>query len=316
MPEEFLTNEPAQRPTAVALGVFDGVHIGHRAVLREAVNSGDLEPWVFTFAEESIPKAKKGAVRLEPPCIKFNIMKKCGIAHVYAPDFSEVQSLSGEEFVRRVLVEHLRCRKVVCGTDFRFGERAACNADDMKRLCEEYGMECAVIEKLYDGGEAISSTRIRAAAAEGDMETVRRLCGYPFCIENTVVAGEHLGREYGLPTINQGFGGGYVIPKYGVYVSAAYVDGKFYPAVTNVGVKPTVSEENAPGAETNLIGFAGNLYGKKVFVFLLYFVRPEMKFESREALFARIAFDRDNAKSAAESWISSSGAKTAELMGI
>ena len=271
---------------------------------------------MFTFAEESIPKAKKGAVRLEPPCIKFNIMKKCGIAHIYAPDFSEVQSLSGEEFVRRVLVEHLRCRKVVCGTDFRFGERAACNADDMKRLCEEYGMECAVIEKLYDGGEAISSTRIRAAAAEGDMETVRRLCGYPFCIENTVVAGEHLGREYGLPTINQGFGGGYVIPKYGVYVSAAYVDGKFYPAVTNVGVKPTVSEENAPGAETNLIGFAGNLYGKKVFVFLLSFVRPEMKFESREALFARIAFDRDNAKSAAESWISSSGAKTAELMGI
>ena len=253
---------------------------------------------------------------MEPPCIKFNIMKKCGIAHVYAPDFSEVQSLSGEEFVRRVLVEHLRCRKVVCGTDFRFGERAACNAGDMKRLCEEYGMECAVIEKLYDGGEAISSTRIRAAAAEGDMETVRRLCGYPFCIENTVVAGEHLGREYGLPTINQGFGGGYVIPKYGVYVSAAYVDGKFYPAVTNVGVKPTVSEENAPGAETNLIGFAGNLYGKKVFVFLLSFVRPEMKFESREALFARIAFDRDNAKSAAESWISSSGAKTAELMGI
>lgn len=316
MPEEFLTNEPAQRPTAVALGVFDGVHIGHRAVLREAVNSGDLEPWVFTFAEESISKAKKGAVRLEPPCIKFNIMKKCGIAHVYAPDFSEVQSLSGEEFVRRVLVEHLRCRKVVCGTDFRFGERAACNADDMKRLCEEYGMECAVIEKLYDGGEAISSTRIRAAAAEGNMETVRRLCGYPFCIENTVVAGEHLGREYGLPTINQGFGGGYVIPKYGVYVSAAYVDGKFYPAVTNVGVKPTVSEENVPGAETNLIGFAGNLYGKKVFVFLLSFVRPEMKFESREALFARIAFDRDNAKSAAESWISSSGAKTAELMGI
>ena len=94
------------------------------------------------------------------------------------------------------------------------------------------------------------------------------------------------------------------------------MDGKFYPAVTNVGVKPTVSEENAPGAETNLIGFAGNLYGKKVFVFLLSFVRPEMKFESREALFARIAFDRDNAKSAAESWISSSGAKTAELMGI
>ena len=316
MPQEFLTNEPAQRPTAVALGVFDGVHIGHRAVLKEAANSGELEPWVFTFAEESISKAKKGAVRLEPPCVKFNIMKKCGIAHVYAPDFSEVQRLSGEEFVRQVLVEHLRCRKVVCGTDFRFGERAACGAEDMRRFCAEFGMECAVIDKLYDGGEAISSTRIRAAAADGDMKTVRRLCGYPFCIENTVVGGKHLGREYNLPTINQGFDEGYVIPKYGVYVSAACVDGKFYPAVTNVGVKPTVSDANAPGAETNLIGFSGNLYGKKVFVFLLEFVRPEMKFQNREELFARIAFDRDNAKSAAEEWIKASSAETAELLGI
>lgn len=316
MLEGFLTDSPAQRPTAVALGVFDGVHIGHRAVLKEAANSGELEPWVFTFAEESIAKAKKGAVRLEPPCVKFNIMKKCGIAHVYAPDFSAVQSLSGEEFVRKVLVEHLKCRKVVCGTDFRFGERAACGEEDMRRFCTEFGMECAVINKLYDGGEAISSTRIRAAAANGDMETVRRLCGYPFCIENTVVGGKHLGREYGLPTINQGFDGGYVIPKYGVYVSAAYVEGKFYPAVTNVGVKPTVSKANEPGAETNLIGFSGDLYGKSVFVFLLDFVRPEMKFESREELFARIAFDRGNAKSAAEKWIAESGAETAALLGI
>ena len=136
MLEEFLTSAPAQRPTAVALGVFDGVHIGHRAVLHEAANSGDLEPWVFTFAEESISRAKKGAVRLEPPCVKFNIMKKCGIAHVYAPDFAEVCSLSGEEFVRKVLIEHLKCKKVVCGTDFRFGKYAACDAEDMKRFCK------------------------------------------------------------------------------------------------------------------------------------------------------------------------------------
>ena len=316
MLEEFLTFAPAQRRTAVALGVFDGVHIGHRAVLHEAANSGDLEPWVFTFAEESISRAKKGAVRLEPPCVKFNIMKKCGIAHVYAPDFAEVCSLSGEEFVRKVLIEHLKCKKVVCGTDFRFGKYAACDAEDMKRFCKEFGMECALIEKLYDGSEAISSTRIRIAAANGDMKTVRRLCGYPFCIENTVMCGKHLGREYGLPTINQGFEEGYVIPKYGVYVSAAYVEGKFYPAVTNVGVKPTVSSDGVPAAETNLIGFSGDLYGKKAFVFLLDLVRPEMKFENREELFARIAFDRDNAKSIAESWIESCGAETAALLGI
>lgn len=315
MLEGFLTEIPAEKETAVALGVFDGVHIGHRAVIKEAVNSPNLEPWVFTFAEDSIPKAKNGAVRIEPAKVKFNIMKKCGIAHVYAPDFDEVKNLSGEEFVQKVLVEHLKCRKVVCGTDFRFGRLAAWGAEDMQQLCDEFGMECCIIDKLYDDGEAISSTRIRAAAAQGEMETVQRLCGYPFCIENTVVSGKRLGRKHGLPTINQGFEEGYVIPRYGVYVSAVFTDGGFYPAVTNVGVKPTVSDEGIPVAETNLIGFFGDLYGRDVIVFLLNFMRPEMKFASEKELFDRIATDRDNARTLSEGWIAAFGRETKELFG-
>ncbi|MBQ6801888.1 MAG: hypothetical protein IJP05_02325, partial [Oscillospiraceae bacterium] len=179
-----------------------------------------------------------------------------------------------------------------------------------------YGMECCPVEKIFDKGEAISSTRIRAAAERGDMPEVENLTGYPFCIETEIVKGNKLGREFGLPTINQPIAEGYIIPKFGVYVSAAYIDGKFYPAVTNVGVKPTVSDENKPAAETNVIGLNADLYGKKVPVFLIDFVREEKVFESREELFARIAVDRSNAERLSLRWIRTRGEETAKLLGI
>lgn len=314
--EEFITNELPKQNTAVALGVFDGVHRGHREVLRRATVSCGLEPWVFTFSEKSLPTGKASAKRIEPPEIKYSIMKACGIKHVYAPDFSEVKSLSGKEFVKEILVNRLKCKKVVCGTDFHFGFNASCGIAEMKEFCEEYGIEACFIEKIYDRGEAISSTRIRANAESGNMQEVERLAGYPFCIEVEVVKGKELGRKFDLPTINQPLSVEYVIPKFGVYVSTAYVDGKFYPSVTNVGVKPTVSKENIPAAETNIIGISADLYGKRIPVFLLDFVRPEQVFKSKEELFERIAFDRSNAERFALKWIRTNGSKTVDLMGL
>ena len=313
---EFITTEFPENSTVVALGVFDGVHKGHREVLRRAVISEGLEPWVFTFSEKSLPTGKMGARRLEPPEIKFSIMKECGIKHVYAPDFGEVKGLSGEEFVKKILCEKLCCKKVVCGTDYRFGFKASCGTKEMAEFCEKFGMEYCFVEKVFDKGEAISSTRIRAAAENGDMQEVELLAGYPFCVETEVVGGRKLGREFGLPTINQPFSADYIIPKFGVYVSAAYIDGKFYPAVSNVGVKPTVSDENIPAAETNIIGWDSELYGRKIPVFLIDFVREEMVFKNREELFERIALDRKNAEAFALEWIETKGKKTAKLLGI
>ena len=134
---EFITTEFPKNDTVVALGVFDGVHRGHREVLRRAVGSEGLEPWVFTFSEKSLPTGKAGAKRLEPPEIKFSIMKACGISHVYAPDFGDVKGLSGEEFVRDILCGKLRCKKVVCGTDYRFGFKASCGTNEMAEFCEK-----------------------------------------------------------------------------------------------------------------------------------------------------------------------------------
>ena len=314
--EEFITTKLPEKDTAVALGVFDGVHRGHREVLRRAVNSEGLEPWVFTFSEKSLPTGKIGAKRLEPPEVKYSIIKSCGISHVYAPDFAKVKDLSGEDFVREILVKKLRCKKVVCGTDYRFGHKASCGAAEMKEFCEKYGMEFCSVDKVFDKGEAISSTRIRAAAERGDMPEVELLTGYPFCIEAEIVGGNKLGREFGLPTINQPIAEGYIIPKFGVYVSAAYIDGKFYPSVTNVGVKPTVSDENIPAAETHIIGWDSELYGKKIPVFLIDYVREEMVFKSREELFARIALDRSNAERLSLRWIRNRGEEVRNIFGI
>lgn len=313
---DFITAEFPKNNTAVALGVFDGVHRGHREVLHRAVISEGLEPWVFTFSEKSLPTGKSGAKRLEPPEIKFGIMKACGIAHVYAPDFDDVKSLSGEEFVRDILCKRLKCKKVICGTDYRFGAKASCGIKEMAELCKKYGMEYCFVEKIYDKGEAISSTRIRNAAESGNMTEVELLEGYPFCIETEVVSGNKLGREFGLPTINQPISENYIIPRFGVYVSAAYIDGKFYPAVTNVGVKPTVSDKNIPAAETNIIGWNSELYGRKIPVFLIEFVRDEIVFKSREELFERIAFDRNNAERIAQKWIRTAGNETAKILGM
>ncbi len=314
--EEFITNEFPKQNTAVALGVFDGVHKGHREVLHRAVVSPGLEPWVFTFSEKSLPTGKAGAKRIEPPEIKYSIMRSCGITHVYAPDFNDVKALSGEDFVREILVNRLKCKKVVCGTDFRFGHKASCGIKEMAEYCEKFGIETCFVEKIFDRGEAVSSTRIRANAENGEMTEVERLAGYPFCVEVEVVKGKELGRKFDLPTINQPLAEGYVIPKFGVYVSASYVDGKFYPSVTNVGVKPTVCDDNIPAAETNIIGISGDLYGKKIPVFLLEFVRPEQVFKSKEELFARIAFDRANAERVALKWIRTKGEETVKLMGF
>lgn len=315
MLEGFLTELPAERETAVALGVFDGVHRGHRAVLKEAVSNEELEPWVFTFAEESISKAKNGVMCLEPARVKFKIMKKCGISHVYAPNFDEVKHFSGEEFVQKVLVEHLKCRKVVCGTDFRFGRLAGWDAEDMRKFCDRYGMECCIVDKLYDDGDAISSTAIRAAVAEGNTEKVQRLCGYPFCIDGVIVSGKRLGRQHGLPTINQMFDENCIIPRYGVYASAVYINKAFFPGVTNVGVKPTVTKAGIPVAETNIVGFSADVYGKEAMVFLLDFMRPERKFKNEDELFEQIYHDRNNARVFAEGWIAAFGGDTERLFG-
>ncbi len=283
-----------RQKTAVALGFFDGVHRGHRQVIEKAVELADgrFVPAVFTFTMEKTGPAKKQNVgeitTLEQ---KIRILQSMGVREIYAPDFVDFCGLSGEEFVQRILKEKMHAAAVCCGQDFRFGKKASCGAADLRRFCKAEGMECAVLDEVMDGGEAVSSTRVRQAIADGEMEKAAELLGRRYCLDFLVEHGKALGRRLQFPTINQPIPPEMVLPRFGVYATMATVEGKIYAGVTNVGVRPTVEKGMAPRAETYLIGFSGDLYGRAVPVQFLSFLRPEQKFNSVEALKEQIGKD-------------------------
>ena len=287
---------PLEWRTAVALGVFDGVHLGHRTVIDKAVElgSGELRSVVFTFRQGSV--TNKGKVRLLSDEDKFYRLSQRRVDLVCSPDLSEVRDMPAEDFVREILVGRLRCRYAVCGKDFRFGRGAKGTAQLLCSLGEEYGFETVVLDKLALGGETVSSTAIKEHIARGEIVRANEMLGYRFCYRLPVIHGRELGRTWDFPTINQLLPQGIVMPRFGVYCSRVKIDGKAYTGVTNIGVKPTVGKEKAPLSETYIIGFGGDLYGKLIQVSLERFLRPEQKFDSIEALRRQIALDTEEAK--------------------
>ena len=282
--------------TAVALGVFDGVHLGHRTVIDRAVmlGSGELRSVVFTFRQGSV--TNKGRLRLLSDKDKFYRLEQRRVDLICSPDLSEVRDMEAEDFVSRILAGRLRCRYAVCGKDFRFGRGAAGDAELLKRLGEKYGFEAVVLDKLALGGETVSSTVIKEHIAKGEIVRANELLGYRFGYRLPVIHGREIGRTWDFPTINQLLPEGIVMPRYGVYCSRVKTGGKAYTGVTNIGVKPTVGAEKAPLAETYIIGFGGDLYGKTVQVSLERFIRPEKRFDSIEELRKQIARDTEEAR--------------------
>ncbi len=271
------------KPCSLALGTFDGLHRGHLAVIR-AARAGEqgLEAGVFTFS-----KSPSGAPSILTPGDKEKLLKAVGVEKTYTVDFSQVRDISAEDFVRRVLIERCKARRLCCGVDFRFGKGAAGDAALLCRLCEEAGVELTVVPPVLEGGEKISSTRIRAAVERGDIPLANRLLGRPFGFSSEVIHGNHIGSGLGTPTINQAIPEDFVLPPFGVYASWARVDGKLYYGVTNIGVKPTVGSDRVL-SETWMPEFSGDLYGRNVRLFLLEFIRSERKFGSLEELKAEI----------------------------
>jgi len=284
--------------TAVALGVFDGIHLGHMAVLRLAVDEArarGLAPCVFTFALADPPPAfKPGAAQLTTPSLMARLFHQLGMAYAIALPFDAVRGKSGEEFIREVLKNHLGARFVCCGYNFSFGKNRGSHAEDLAALASGLGMDSAVAPEVDLGGEPVSSTRIRREISCGNIPEANALLGRPFSIDFPVVDGNRIGRTLGTPTINQPFPPSFALPRFGVYATIAQVDGAYYSGVTNVGTKPTVGR-NAPLAETYIQGFSGDLYGKRVEVAFLEFIRPERKFASLEELRAHILQDAGQA---------------------
>ncbi len=270
----------------LALGNFDGVHAGHAALLSAACEGArelGAGPAVFTFRTSKAPALTTEEERMA-------LFARAGIQTVFAAEFEGLRSLSPEDFIRRVLVG-MGAVGVVCGFNFRFGKGAAGDADLLCRLCRQEGILCRILDAVMLEGITVSSTEIRRRLSEGDLEGVARLLGRPWSIGATVVHGRAVGgRLLSSPTLNLPIDRARKLPPFGVYFTRAQVEGISYPAITNLGVRPTFGESEIL-AETHLLGVSGDFYGKQVTVEFLAFRRPERKFDSPEALADAIVQD-------------------------
>lgn len=289
---------PPYQKTAVALGNFDGLHIGHMAVIHAAMQAAgqDMVPAVLKFREHPFFASGQSAnqpylLLSEPECEKR--LREQGVA-VYTYDFSAVRSLSPQAFVTDILARELHATAVSCGYNYRFGKNAAGDAALLRTLCEACGIEVHVCNEIFYQGEPVSSTAIRRALLAGDMQKANGMLGYLYSYDYTVVTGDQRGRLLGAPTINQFFPKEVLVPRYGVYASRVTVADKTYAGVTNIGLRPTIGH-SAPRSETYIEGFRGDLYGQNPKVALLQFLRPEIKFDSLEQLSAQIASDAKRA---------------------
>lgn len=279
--------------TAVALGLFDGVHLGHQTVIKQAVNKKQigLKPTVFSFETDSVTsKGHDGKIEmLLTDEDKHRHFESLGVEYVFSPKFSNYKDMTDEEFVRSVLKEKLNAGFAVCGEDFRFGKNAMGDAERLKELGVKYGIEICVVGQLSLNGKAVSSTEIRQYVRNGEIVKANEMLGYRYGYTLPVEHGFERGRTWDFPTINQGIPKGLVLPKFGVYCSKVKIGDRLYSGVTNIGVKPTVKVKTAPLAETYIIGYNGDLYGENIAIELYEFIRAERRFESFDELKAEIS---------------------------
>lgn len=279
-----------KNPTAVALGFFDGVHLGHRKVISGAAgqSSKGLTPTVFTFSDMPSAKIKKRSPGLlTTNSEKARIMEELGIELLYSVDFDSIRDLSHEEFLEEVIYKTLNAKMIFCGENYRFGKNALGNYSFLMKRGKDYGIETVLVESVILDGQPVSSTRIRNCIENGRIKEANKMLGRYFGVSQTIVAGNKIGRTMGTPTINQQVPPGGVLPRFGVYASAVTVKGKTYCGVTNVGIKPTVGSKT-PLYETWIIDFSGDIYGETADIRLLEFIRPERKFEGLDQLKAEI----------------------------
>lgn len=287
---------------AIALGFFDGVHIGHAALLNRtkeraaelgampSVLSFDVHPDSLVF-QKDVPLINSAAGREE-------IIRRCfGIDNVVFIHFNRhVMHMPWQDFADSVIGE-LQAAWVVVGHDFRFGYRGEGTAELLKAYCEERWIGCDIIPAVTLDGRIVSSTYIRSLIEKGDMAEAARYLGHPHTLSDTVRSGYHLGSKLGAPTINMFFPEGVLVPRHGVYAAKVYLeDGKSYLAVTNVGVRPTVSDSGRVSVESHLLNYEGNLYGRQARVEFYSFLRDEIRFRNMDELSAQIVRDAEQAR--------------------
>ena len=272
-------------PRHVAIGTFDGVHVGHREVIDRADTVLTFEPHPLRVIHpEAAPKL------IMPFEIKRDVIEGLGVEELVVIPFDrEFASIPAEESCSRILVSTLGAERVSVGENFRFGSRAK---GDAEMLAAHEGFETRVVPLIEVGGETVSSTRVRAAVAAGDVETALSCLGAPFLLEGPVVEGDRRGRDLGFPTANLVPDDEFARPGHGVY--AAFANGN--PAAVNVGVRPTFETGRGVLVEAHLIDFDNDLYGESLRIAFIARLRGERRFPGVEELVAQMRRDVDQAR--------------------
>ncbi len=287
----------SKQQTVVTIGTFDGVHAGHQKIIERLVKTAktsDLESVILTFFPHPrmVLQKESGIKLINSIEERKQILEKTGIDHLVIHPFTrEFSQLSALEFVRDILVNQLRAKKIIIGYDHRFGKGRTADIDDLRKFGKEFDFEVEEITRKDVEEVAVSSTKIRKALLEGKVEKANKYLQHLFTLTGTVVKGRGLGKGFEYPTANLHVDEEYkLIPKNGVYVVRSQIDGNNYFGMMNIGTNPTVGGENKT-IETYFFDLQKDLYGKKLQIEMLVRIRDEKKFESVELLISAMRED-------------------------
>ncbi|MDT0651152.1 bifunctional riboflavin kinase/FAD synthetase [Autumnicola edwardsiae] len=289
----------SERQTTVTIGTFDGVHAGHQKIIERLVNTAkanNLESAILTFFPHPrmVLQKESGLKLINTIAERKQILETTGVDHLIVHPFThQFSRLSALEFVRDILVNRLKAKKVIIGYDHRFGRNRTADIQNLREFGEQFGFEVEEISKQEVEAVAVSSTKIRNALYEGRVEKANNYLQHPFTLTGDIVKGRGLGKDFGFPTANLQIKEDYkLIPKNGVYVVKSRIDGKTYFGMMNIGTNPTVGGEDQT-IETYFFDLEQDLYDKRLQIELLVRIRDEKKFDSVEAL--KIAMKQDQA---------------------
>lgn len=288
---------------ALAIGNFDGLHLGHRAVIgamRAHAEQHRLVPAVLSFSPHPrlYFKPASPAFLLMRPRERFVQLQQMGVQRLYLATFNQaLATTSAQDFCDVMLRDSCHAKAVFVGDNFVFGANRGGDVTSLKAWGEAHNIYVHAETAMMHLGSVCSSSQVRLALAEGDMRRVRELLGRDFAVNARVIHGDARGRTLGFPTANMPLVSRYLLPPYGVYVvSAILPDGVQYDGVANLGIRPSFGGDSAPRLEVHLFDYSGNLYGKKLTVALRHFLRPEQRFASVEELQRQIAEDANAAR--------------------
>ncbi|WP_419870768.1 bifunctional riboflavin kinase/FAD synthetase [Chryseobacterium sp. CT-SW4] len=287
----------SQKPLALSLGMFDGVHLGHKSIINELIKVGsenNLETAILTFWPHPrfVFNPNEDLKLLNTLEEKKFLMDKYGIDNLFLKEFDEdFRNLTGEEFVRQILVDKLHIKYLIIGYDHSFGKNKSGNFDLLQKLSKELGFEVEQMEAINIHENNISSTKVRNALLSGNIKEATEMLGYPYSVSGTVTHGKKIGRTIGYPTANIKTDSIKLLPKKGAYIVEVEVNSRQYKGMLSIGTNPTVNGDQLT-VEVYILDFNEDIYDKPITVKFRDYLHDEIKFESLEKLIERLDEDK------------------------